>query len=167
MTDFPANNTLSRLIDRLSPLPEPLRRSTVGLLFGQYSRYFRSNRLKIARLEPLAVTLSLANHRKVRNHIGGIHAVAITLACEYASGLLVGQHVPDKATVVVKSMHVDLHKAYQGGIRATASLTGEEAQAIRQQPKGELKVPVSVTDASGDNPITGYMQMAWFPRKKR
>ncbi|MDX1589014.1 MAG: DUF4442 domain-containing protein [Oleiphilaceae bacterium] len=167
MSEFAPHNTLSRLIHRLSPLPEPLQRRAVGLLFGQYSRYFRSNRLKIARLEPLVVTLSLANHRRVRNHIGGIHAVAITLACEYASGLLVGQHVPDRATVVVKSMHVDLHKAYQGSILATATLTEEEALAIREQPKGELKVPVSVTDATGGHPITGYMQMAWFPRKKR
>lgn len=166
MTQYPPNNMFARLIARLDKLPEGLRNWLVGMLFGQYTRYFRTNRIRIDTLTPLEVTLALGNHRKVRNHVDGIHAVAITLACEYASGLLVGQHVPEQAIVVVKTMHVDLHKPVKGGIRATARLTEAEVEQIRTAPKGALKVPVTVVDEKDVTPITGYMEMAWFPKKK-
>lgn len=161
-----ADNQLNRLLARISGWPPRLRHWAVGLGFGYYTPYFRYNRLKVADLTPLAVTLSLANHRMVRNHLGGIHAVAINLACEYACGLLVGQHVPDSALVVVKTMHMDLHKRITGAIRATATLTREQAAAIRTAEKGEIRVPVRVVDEVGITPITGYMDMAWYPRKR-
>lgn len=104
--------------------------------------------------------------RRVRNHVGGIHAVAATLAAEYASGLLVGQHVPDDAIVVVKTIHVELRKPNKGNIKATARLTPEEARAICTEPKGSLKVSVTIEDAQGQTPITGYMEMAWLPKRR-
>jgi len=95
-----------------------------------------------------------------------VHAVAATLAAEYASGLLVGQHVPDAAIVVVKTIHIELRKPNRGGIKATASLTPEQARAIATEPKGSLQVPVTIEDAQGITPMAGYMEMAWLPKRK-
>jgi hypothetical protein len=77
------------------------------------------------------------------------HAVAATLAAEYASGLLVGQHVPDSAIVVVKTIHVDLRKSNKGSIRATATITPDNARAIGLEPKGTLQVPITIEDEQG------------------
>lgn len=160
------SNQLQRILQRLAGLPTPWRNRLIGFGFGLYSRFFRTCKLRIEVLEPHEVTLSLANHRKVGNHIGGIHAVAITLACEYGSGLLLGQHVPDSAVVVVKSMRVDLHRRVQGAIRATARLGPQAVARLHDEPKGDIEVPVVVVDESGAQPITGVMHMAWIPRRR-
>ena len=159
-------NRFARLLDRLGGWPPALRHAMVGLGFGLYTPYFRTNRCRIRALSPLEVTVEIPLRRRVRNHVGGVHAVAATLAAEYASGLLVGQHVPDTAIVVVKTIHVELRKPNRGTVRATAALTPEEAAAIRTGPKGSLKVPVRIEDAQGQTPITGYMDMAWLPKKR-
>ncbi|RTL28507.1 MAG: DUF4442 domain-containing protein [Burkholderiales bacterium] len=165
-TASPSPNRFARLLSRLAGWPEGLRLRLVALGFGLYTPYFRTNRCRILALGPNKVTVGIALKRRVRNHVGGIHAVAATLAAEYASGLLVGQHVPDSAIVVVKTIHVELRKPNRGAIQATATLTPEEARAICTEPKGSLKVPITIDDAQGQTPITGYMEMAWLPKKR-
>lgn len=164
-TEYKPNN-FARMLARLARWPEPLRLRLVGFGFGLFTPYFRTNRCRILTLDQHQVTVGIALKRRVRNHVGGIHAVAATLAAEYASGLLVGQHVPDSAIVVVKTIHVELRKPNKGSVRATARLTPEEARAIGTEPKGSLKVPVTIEDAQGQTPITGYMEMAWLPKRR-
>lgn len=162
----PKPNRFARLLARLSGWPPALRHSLVGFGFGLYTPYFRTNHCHIVDLGPHKVAVAIALKRRVRNHVGGVHAVAATLAAEYASGLLVGQHVPDSAIVVVKTIHVELRKPNRGSVRATASLTPAEASAIQTEARGSLKVPISIADAQGQTPITGYMEMAWLPKRK-
>jgi acyl-coenzyme A thioesterase PaaI-like protein len=159
-------NQFARLLQRLSGWPAPWRHAVVGFGFGLYTPYFRTNRCRILDLQAHRVTVGIRLRRRVRNHVGGIHAVAATLAAEYASGLLVGQHVPDSAIVVVKTIHVDLRKPNKGSIRATATITPDNARAISLEPKGTLQVPITIEDEQGQTPITGYMEMAWLPKRK-
>ncbi|WP_052162430.1 DUF4442 domain-containing protein [Aquabacterium sp. NJ1] len=162
-----APNRFARLLSKLERLPPAWRLKLVGFGFGLNTPYFRTNRCRILKLEPHRVTVGIKLARRVRNHVGGIHAVAATLAAEYASGLLVGQHVPDDAIVVVKTIHVELRKPNRGHVRATASLTPPETQLMGMEPKGSLKVPITIEDAKGQTPITGYMEMAWLPKKRK
>lgn len=159
-------NNFARMLARLAGWPEPLRLRVVGFGFGLFTPYFRTNRCRILSLGEHQVSVGIRLKRRVRNHVGGIHAVAATLAAEYASGLLVGQHVPDDAIVVVKTIHVELRKPNKGSIKATATLTPEETAAMAMEPRGSLKVPVVIEDAQGQTPITGYMEMAWLPKRK-
>ena len=162
-----ANNHFSKVLSVLDKFPAPVKNQLVGFAFGRYTRYFRTNKLRVKGIDSNQVTLTLANHALVRNHIGGIHAVAVTLACEYASGLLVGQHVPDSSIVVVKSIHVDLHKPIQGAVQATATITDDQIQAIRFDAKGNIEIHVTEVDEASATPITGTMTMAWFPKKAK
>lgn len=77
------------------------------------------------------------------------------------------QHVPDDAIVVVKTIHIELRKPNRGHVRATASLTPPETQLMGLEPKGSLTVPITIEDAQGQTPITGYMEMAWLPKKRK
>lgn len=159
-------NQFARTLMRLAGWPEPVRLRLVAFGFGLFTPYFRTNRCRLLSLGQHQVSVGIRLQRRVRNHVGGIHAVAATLAAEYASGLLVGQHVPDDAIVVVKTIHVELRRPNKGSIKATATLTPEEARAISTEPKGSLKVPVTIEDEQGQTPITGYMEMAWLPKKR-
>jgi hypothetical protein len=78
----------------------------------------------------------------------------------------VAQHVPASTIVVNEAIHVDLHALVTGAINATASLTPAQAAAIGTEPKGKIRVPISVTDETNTTPITGYMDMAWFPKTR-
>ncbi len=160
-------NRFAQLLTRLQGWPDGWRRALVGFGFGLYSPYFRTNRCRITVLSPHRVSVAIVLRRRVRNHVGGVHAVAATLAAEYASGLLVGQHVPDSAIVVVKAIHIELRKPNRGSVCATATLTPEQARAIAHEPKGSLQVPVSIEDGQGQTPITGYMDMAWLPKQAK
>lgn len=81
-----SKNQFSKALSILERFPKPVKNRLVGFAFGRYTRYFRTNKLKVKVIDSNQVTLALANYALVRNHIGGIHAVAVTLACEYASG---------------------------------------------------------------------------------
>jgi hypothetical protein len=51
-------------------------------------------------------------------------------------------------------------------MRAVATLTPEDVARIATEPKGELWVPVTVTDESGNEPIKCEMLWAWIPKAK-
>ena len=150
----------------LSPLPEPLQYRVLSWLFGRFTRYFRTNRLRIVRITEDEVTLAVSDRKALRNHVGSIHAAAINLACEYASGLLLGQYAPVDKIVVVKSMHLDIHKPVSGSVLATASFPGKQLAAMLAEEKGNVRIPVAVVDSLGVTPASGYMDMAWFKRRK-
>jgi len=68
--------------------------------------------------------------------------------------------------VLIKSLQVDYYKRTQGDMKAVATLSPEQIALIRSTPKGEVNVPVVVTDESGEEPIKCTMLWAWVPKKK-
>ena len=110
---------------------------------------------------------SIKNRRPVQNHINGVHAAAMALLAETATGFVVGMNVPDDRIMLIKSLHVDYKRPTKGDMRATATLNDAERELIRSTEKGELLVQVQVTDESGQEPIQCQMLWAWLPKKNR
>jgi acyl-coenzyme A thioesterase PaaI-like protein len=110
--------------------------------------------------------LSMKNRRRVQNHIGGIHAAAMALLGESATGVAFGLSIPDSHLPLLKSMKIDYVRRAQGDLRAEASLTPEQQEALRTQPKGDANVAVKVTDSAGEEPIRCEFVWAWVPRKR-
>ena len=164
LPDAPPNR-LNAALATLSRLPRSWRLPLFDFLFSRTSRFYRTVGVRADRIGPCSVTLTLADRRRVRNHVRSIHAVALTLPAEYAAGLLVAQHLPASAVVVLQSLHMDLRRPVRGAIRATASLNEAQGSALRDQPKGQLDVPVTIEDETGAWPVSGVMRMAWLPRK--
>ena len=50
---------------------------------------------------------------------------------------------------------------------AVASLQPEQIALMRSQDKGEVTVPVVITDESGQQPIQAEMVWAWVPKQKQ
>ncbi|MPQ72105.1 DUF4442 domain-containing protein, partial [Pseudomonas sp. MWU12-2323] len=65
-----------------------------------------------------------------------------------------------------KSMKVNYVRRSQGDMRAVASLSLEQIQLMHDTEKGEVLVPVQVTDESGEAPIECEMLWAWIPKKR-
>ena len=80
---------------------------------------------------------------------------------------MVGLNVPDHRIMLIKSLHVDYKRIAKGDLVATATLSDEQRQYIIDNEKGELIVPITVTDESGQSPIECTMNWAWLPKKKK
>ncbi|GLR72533.1 DUF4442 domain-containing protein [Agaribacter marinus] len=106
------------------------------------------------------------NRTKVQNHIGGIHAAAMALLAESATGFVVGVNLPGDKLPLIKSMNLKYVKRSQGDMQAEAWLSDEQIHKMQNEEKGDVMVAVKVTDESGQEPIICEMNWAWITRAK-
>ncbi|WNF48860.1 DUF4442 domain-containing protein [Pseudomonas sp. SG20056] len=161
-----SSNRLSRIVGKIQQLPTALQSPALSLLFGSQVKFAGTAKVRVHTLTQQQAVMSIANKRKVQNHIKGVHAAAMALLAESATGFLVGMNVPDDKLPLIKSLKVDYLKRATGSLRAVASLTAEQIQAIHTQEKGEVLVAVTVTDEAGIQPIQCEMLWAWVSKKR-
>ncbi|HQV40959.1 MAG: DUF4442 domain-containing protein [Moraxellaceae bacterium] len=159
------SNNLIRIVGKFDFLPPNLRSTVISKIFGRVVPLVGTAGLRYDELTPERVVVSIRNRRPVQNHIDGVHAAAMALLAETATGFVVGMNLPDDKLPLIKSLKVDYQKRTKGDMRAVATLSNEQIQLIRTTPKGEVLVPVVVTDESGQEPIQCEMLWAWVPKK--
>jgi acyl-coenzyme A thioesterase PaaI-like protein len=159
------HNRLNRVVAWIYRLPASWRPTLLSRLFGSQVKLVGTAGIRVQAISRSSATLSIANRAKVQNHIQGVHAAAMALLAESATGFLVGMNLPDSKLLLLKSLQVDYRKRVVGGLTAVASLTPEQIAAIAQQDKGELWVAVAVTDETGTAPIECAMCWAWLSKK--
>jgi len=159
-------NQLSRNLARFEGLPAGLRPGLVSFMLGNVVPMVGSAKLRFEEVTNERVVVTIRNRRRVQNHIKGVHAAAMALLAETATGFCVGMNVPDDKLPLIKSLHVNYLKRAQGDMKAVAQLRPEQIEQIRTQDKGEVTVPVSITDESGGEPIQCEMIWAWVPKKR-
>ncbi len=162
---FVIENSLTRLMRPLAKLPNNMRVSTLSFILGKVVPYVGTSGLRYEEVTPTRVVVSIRNRRPVQNHIKGVHAAAMALLAETATGFVIGVNLSDEKLPLIKSLHVDYKRRTVGDMRAVASLTAEQVAMIHASPKGELLVPVTVTDESGEEPIQCQMLWAWVSKK--
>ena len=160
-------NVLNRVVSKLNVLPDSVRSQPISLLIGRTVRYAGTSNIYIEKLTTTESIMRLKNKKKVQNHIGSIHAAAMALLAESATGLLVGMNVPDSSIPVIKTLHVDYLKRCQGDIKAVARLTKEQIDQITTTEKGEVTVEITVTDERGIEPIRCEMIWAWTSKIRK
>ena len=161
---MPANR-LSRAVNLINHLPRRVQPALLSLLFASQVCFAGTARVRINSLTQQQACLTLRDRNRVRNHVGSIHAAAMALLAESATGFLVGMSVPDTHLLLIKTLRVDYKKRAIGSLRAVATLTTEQLSAVATQPRGEVTVQVEVTDESGQSPIACEMIWAWLPRQ--
>lgn len=159
------SNNLIRIVGKFDFLPPNLRSTVISKIFGRVVPLVGTAGLRYDELTPERVVVSIRNRRPVQNHIDGVHAAAMALLAETATGFVVGMNLPDDKLPLIKSLKVDYQKRTKGDMRAVATLSNEQIQLIRTTPKGEVLVPVVVTDESGQEPIQCEMLWAWVSKK--
>lgn len=160
------SNNLNRVVSKFQFLPPTLRATVVSGIFGRVVPFVGTSGLRYEELTPERVVVSIRNRRPVQNHIKGVHAAAMALLAETATGFAVGMNLPDDKLPLIKSLKVDYIKRSQGDMRAVATLSPEQVELIRSTPKGEVLVPVIVTDESGEEPVRCEMLWAWVSKQR-
>lgn len=158
-------NNLTRAMKPFAKLPAGVRASALSLIFGKVVPFVGTSGLRYEEITPERVVVSIKNRRKVQNHINNVHAAAMALLAETATGFVVGVNLSDDKLPLIKSLHVDYTRRSVGDLRAVATLSAEQIALIRREPKGEVLVPITVTDASGEEPIRCQMLWAWVSKK--
>jgi acyl-coenzyme A thioesterase PaaI-like protein len=158
-------NQLKRIVDSSQWLPANIRATVISKILGKVVPYVGTSGLIYEEITSERVIVSIRNQKKVQNHINGVHAAAMALLAETATGFVVGINLPDDKLPLIKSLKVDYHKRTKGDMRAVATLDAADIARIHSEPKGEILVPVTVTDESGNEPIQCEMVWAWVPKK--
>ncbi len=161
------SNSMSRTVDKIDRLPSFFRAPVRSFLFGRVVPFTGTAGLTYRKVTPEEVIIEIKNKRKNQNHIKGVHATAMALIAETATGFVVGMNIPDDKLPLMKSLKVSYLKRTKGDMKAVATLTEEQVASIRNDPKGDVTVPVSVTDETGEEPVSCEMVWAWVPKKKK
>ena len=123
--------------------------------------------LDFVTVTPAQAEIAIPNRKRVHNHIGGVHASAMNLLAETATGMVVGLNVRDDCVPLAKELKMSFRKRATGALRAVATLSDEQREQMRASDKGEVKVSVTVTDEAGVNPVECEVIWAWIPSGPR
>ena len=159
-----ASTRLSRAIGRVERLPGPLRRFARSFAIGRAVPFVGTAGLRIEQLDRERCVITLANRRKVQNHIGGVHATATALLAETATGMAVGMHLPDSKLPLLKRLDIQYLKRADGAVRAEAWLLADDIARMQHDERGDMVVPVTVTDSAGTVTVECAICWAWRTR---
>ncbi|GAC16103.1 DUF4442 domain-containing protein [Aliiglaciecola lipolytica] len=162
---MPVNSPLRKFVDKVNQYPSWLSRFLMTRLFRHLVKLAGTAKVDIVHTDGKTVTFKIKNRRKVRNHIGTVHAASMALLAESATGFIVGINLPANKLPLIKNMNLNYVKRSQGDITAVASLTDEQITLMQQQDKGEVSVKVTITDGVGIVPLEAEMIWAWIPKK--
>lgn len=159
-------NRLAGIVARINQLPAFARPRALSLFFGKAVPFTGTAGIRVESLDQGRCVISLANKRRVQNHIGGVHAVASLLLAESATGFLVGLNVPDDKVPVIKTAHAEYTRRAKGDMTVEARLTPEQQARMRTEDKGETSVAVTIHDSENQEPIEIEMVWAWTPKRR-
>ncbi len=160
-------NQLAKIVEKLDKKPKWLRYRLLSFVLGMTVKFVGTAGVKCLHLSADKSIFRLANKKKVRNHIGSVHAAASALVAETASGMALGMHIPDDKVPVLKTMHIDYVKRSTGALTAEAYLTKDQIEALHRDEKGSMLIKCTVIDDAAIEPIICQMEWAWTPKRHR
>lgn len=158
-------NRLNKVMNNIARLPTGWQPFVRSKLIGRIIPFAGTAGCRIETLTNNECVVVLKNRKKVGNHIGTIHAAAMALVAESATGFVTGMNVPDSRIVVIRSMELTYLKRTKGDLTARASLSDADIQRIMSDEKGDITVPVKMTDEEGNETVTAKMVWAWVPKR--
>lgn len=140
------------LFNRLKDLPAGTRLFTLGVC--RTAPYFSSIRPLVEALQPGYARVSIRKRRRVENHLGTVHAIAMCNMAELAGGLMTDVSIPQGARWIPAGMSVEYLK------KATSDLVAEaDGSGIDWQVNGDKQVPVTIKDKQGQTVFTASIRM--------
>lgn len=138
----------------------PLGDRLFSFLFARKAPYFASIRPRFLTIEPNHVELLVPKRRRVHNHLGTVHAIALCNGLEAAMGALAEVTIPADKRWIPKGMDVSY----------TAKATGDVTCIAETDPgqwagEGDLPVRVRGELADGTRVIEGVIRLWVTPRR--
>jgi uncharacterized protein (TIGR00369 family) len=123
--------------------------------------YFSTIYPYITELRPGFCRVEMKERRSIHNHIRTIHAGALCNLCELTGGLAVEVTVPAELRWLPREMTVHYIKKAKGKLTAVSEFDPSVIAA------GDIKVPVDISDESGDAVLKASIKFYFSPRDKR
>lgn len=133
------------LYTKVTSLPQGRR--LFSLLFSQKAPYFGTVRPRFVELRPNYAELTVKKRRRVQNHIGTVHVIAICNGLEAAMGALAEATVPAGKRWIPKGMEVDYTA------KATSDITCIAETDPEQWAGEDPDVPVRVRGVREDGTV--------------
>ncbi|MES2362954.1 MAG: DUF4442 domain-containing protein [Pseudomonadota bacterium] len=160
-------NRLERQLERLDEVPAFARNWYRNIVLRRAVPFTGTAGLCFIEVTQARTEVSIPDKHKVHNHIGGVHASAMNLLAETATGMVVGMNVRDDCIPLAKELKMAFKKRATGALHAVATLTAEQIALMQASDKGEVNVAVTVTDDAGVNPVECEFVWAWIPSGPR
>ncbi len=123
----------------------PMGQALFSRLFARKAPYFATIRPRVTQLRPHFCEVRFAKRRRVENHIGTVHVIAICNALEMAMGGLAEATIPKHLRWIPRGMALEYTARADSDIRAVAETRPDDWQP------GE--VPVRVTAYRADDTV--------------
>lgn len=136
------------------PLFEQLGSEKFSAAIGQVAPYFSTIDPVFVTLRPGFAEIRIANQRKVHNHIGTVHAIALCNGAELVAGTCTDASIPAGARWLPVGMTVQYLAKAKSDIRVVT-----EAEAVDWSQPGTIDVPVSAYDTDGQKVFTAVISM--------
>lgn len=159
MGNMPAMSQVLSMWNKVSALPLGTR--AFSLLFAQKAPYFASVRPRFVTIEPNRAELLIPKRRRVHNHLGTVHAIALCNGLEAAMGALAEATIPADKRWIPKGMEV----AYTA--KATSDITCIAETDPEQWVADNPDLPVRVRGVRDDGTVVieGVIRLWVTPRR--
>jgi acyl-coenzyme A thioesterase PaaI-like protein len=132
----------------------PLGDRVFSLLFAQKAPYFASIRPRFTVIEPNRAELLIRDRRRVHNHLGTVHAIALCNGLEAAMGALAEATIPADKRWIPKGMEVAYTAKAAGDVTCIAETDPEQWAG-----EGDLPVRVRGELADGTRVVEGVIRL--------
>jgi acyl-coenzyme A thioesterase PaaI-like protein len=134
--------------------------------FGQKAPYFSTIRPRFTVLEPNHAELVIPKRRRVHNHLGTVHAIALCNGLEAAMGALAEVTIPPGKRWIPKGMEVSYTAKATTDITCIAETDAEQwTSDALPDSGGDLPVRVRGTTEDGTVVIEGTIRLCVTPKK--
>ena len=140
------------LWQKASRLPQGKR--IFSIAFARKAPYFATIRPRFVDLRPNYAELVIPKRRRVHNHIGTLHAIALCNGLEAAMGALAEATIPAHLRWIPKGMELEYLALADSTITATA-----DTDPADWSGPGEVAVRVQATRADGTVVVRGVIRL--------
>ena len=138
-----------------------------SLLFARQAPYFATVRPRFTVVEPNRVELVVRDRRRVHNHLGTVHAIALCNGLEAAMGALAEATIPADRRWIPKGMEVAYTAKAVGDITCVAETDPGRGPGDALRDTGsDLPVRVRGVDRDGVVVVEGEIRLWVTPRRR-
>ena len=124
--------------------------------------YFATISPRFMALEPGRCEVEIRDRRRVHNHIGTVHAIALCNLAELSAGVMTEASLPPGMRWIPKGMTVEYLKKATGTMHGVAT---PDSPLVESTAGYDLPVSVVVTDQAGDAVFRAKIAMWVSPRR--
>ncbi|MFB6263276.1 MAG: hotdog fold domain-containing protein [Bradymonadaceae bacterium] len=150
---FDRANPVRAMWDRLSAVPGG--RTLFSKAIGLMAPYTGTIKPQVTEVREGYARVEMEERRKVRNHLGSVHAMALTNLGEITSGLAVLYGLPSDVRGIVTAFEIDYEKKARGRLVA-------ESDAVLPPLTEEREVAVPYTIRDSDDDVVARGESTWL-----